>query len=263
MRLLWSRVWLVLCVCVAMMSLQAGADTLRANHPMGELHAFLLLRDDKGAIIGTGDTTNVRVGKAWKTRLTLHFKDGSLDDETAVYAQGATLRLISDHHVQKGPSYPKPMDMTIDVAKQMVTWHEFKDGKDDGVKTDSVKVPADSANGILAIVMQNLPKGTADTKVGYIAATPKPRVVAMAIHPDGQDHFEVGGAQRDALKYRIHIELGGVVGVIAPIIGKAPADLFVWTVPGEVQTFLRLSGQLAVDGPIWSIELSSPTWPRS
>jgi hypothetical protein len=238
----------------------AVAEPLRAINPQGSLHAFLLIRDDSGKIIGTGDDSNVRMGNVWKTRLTLHFNDGSIDDETAVYAQQTTLRLISDHHVQKGPSFSKPMDMTINMTKKTVTWHDVKDGKDE-VKTETMDLPADLCNGLLPLLIQNAPKGMQEMKMGYIAATPKPRVVTMAIHPDGKSGFSLGGARRDAAKYRVHIELGGIVGVVAPIVGKAPPDIYIWVVEGEVPTFLRLNGTLAMDGPIWNLELSSPTWP--
>ena len=37
----------------------------------------------------------------------------SLRDETAVYSQRGVFRLLTDHMVQKGPSFPKPVDMTL------------------------------------------------------------------------------------------------------------------------------------------------------
>jgi hypothetical protein len=238
----------------------AVADPLRATFQQGALHAFLVVRDEGGKIIGIGDVMNVRMGNAWKLRMTLKFNDGSVDDETAVYQQHTTLRLLTDHHIQKGPSYPKPMDMSIDVAKKTVTWHDFKDGKDD-IKTDTMDLPADLCNGLLALVIQDMPKGSTDVKMSYIAATPKPRIVKLAVHPDGQDRFHFGDTTRQAGKFRLHIELGGVVGVIAPIVGKEPPDIYIWVVQGEVPTFLRMNGALFEGAPIWNLELSSPTWP--
>ena len=249
-----------LCAALLLPALVADADPLKAAYQQGAIHGFLVIRDDAGKVIGTGDVLNVRVGKAWKERMTLRFHDGSIDDETAVYMQHTTIHLLSDHHVQKGPSFPKPMDMTVDTGKNTVTWHEVKDGKDE-VKTDTMDLPADVCNGLLPLIMQNFPKGTQELKMGYVVATPKPRVVKLAIHPDGQDRFTVGGGRREAAKYRVHVELGGVAGVVAPIIGKEPPDLYLWVVEGEVPTFLRLNGFLYAGGPILSIDLSSPTWP--
>ena len=252
--------WLMLLAAPLLFVPSGSADPLKAVHQQGALHAFLVVRDEAGKIIGTGDELNIRSGKVWKARLTLRFKDGSVDDETAVYMQHTTLRLVSDHHVQKGPSFPKPMDMTIDMTKKSVMWHEVKDGKDE-VRTDSVDLPADLCNGLLPIIMQNMPRGTTELKMGFIAATPKPRLVKLAIRPDGQDRFTIGGGGREAAKYRVHVELGGIAGVVAPIIGKEPPDLYFWVVEDAVPTFLRLNGFLYQGGPIWSIDLSSPTWP--
>ena len=42
-------------------------------------------------------------------RLVFRFKDGSLSDETAVYSQRGRFRLLTDHVVQKGPSFSKPL----------------------------------------------------------------------------------------------------------------------------------------------------------
>ena len=247
-----------LCVLVGWSA--ACADPLRAIHQQGAVHAFLVVRDESGKVIGTGDELNMRAGNVWKGRLMLHFYDGSLDDETTVYTQHATLRLVSDHHVQKGPSFPQPMDMTIDMAKKSVTWHEVKDGKDE-VKTEAMDLPADLCNGLMPQIMQNIPKGTQELKVGYIAALPKPRIVKLGLHPDGQDPFSLGGAKREAVKYRVHVDLGGIIGLVAPIVGKEPPDLYIWVAAGEVPTFLRLNGFLYLGGPIWSLDLSSPTWP--
>ena len=45
------------------------------------------------------------------------FKDGSRHDETAVFSERQQFRLVRDHLIQKGRSFPRPIDMTIDVAR--------------------------------------------------------------------------------------------------------------------------------------------------
>jgi hypothetical protein len=68
-------------------------------------------------------------GRDVRSRLVFHFRDGSVDDDATVMRQRRTFRVISDHHVQKGPSFPKPLHMSIGAVKSEVTWKEFKDGK--------------------------------------------------------------------------------------------------------------------------------------
>jgi hypothetical protein len=227
----------------------------------GEVHAFLILRDDDGKLLGYADEVNVRAGQAWRSRLTIHFFDGSLADETALYTQGESLHLLTDHLVERGPSFPKPTDLTIETAKGLVTYREMKDGKNE-VKTVAMDLPADLANGIMPMVLQNLPHGKGEVKVGYIVMTPKPRLVRFAIHPEGQTSYKVG-IGRPADHFRIHTEIGGVEGVLAPLVGKVPPDMDAWVSSGEAPTFLKLHAFLFDGGPLWTLQLSSPVWQKN
>ena len=53
---------------------------------------------------------------AGTAKMEIPVKDGSLHDETAVYSQHREFRLLSDHLIQKGPSFPQPLDMTWPMA---------------------------------------------------------------------------------------------------------------------------------------------------
>lgn len=223
---------------------------------------MLLIYTESGKLVGVADDTNVAHGKTWTARLTLRFRDGSVDDDTTVYTQRPDLHVISDHHIQKGPSFPKPMDMTVDTASGQVTYHEVKGGKDE-VKTDHLDVPQDLANGLLGLVVQNFPRGVDEVKVGYIVAAPKPRLVKLAISRDGQVGFTIGGERRKANNFKIHFELGGIARVIAPIIGKEPGDLHIYALGGEAPTFMRLTGELYNGGTVYDLELSGPTWAKN
>ena len=218
------------------------------------------MKTEDGKVIGVGDSVNQQMGRTWRSRLTLRFRDGSVDDDTTVYTQGTTLHVVSDHHVQKGPMFPKPMDSTLNTATRTVTWHEIHDSKDE-VKTETMDLPDDLANGMMPWVLQNLPRGAAETKMSYVVFSPKPRVVKLAIHPDGRSRFRIGYVTKSAQVYRIHVELGGVAGVVAPLIGKAPADMHASVVSDDVPTFLRFNTYLYQDGPTLNIELSGPAWP--
>ena len=77
---------------------------------------------------------------------------------------------------------------------------------------------------------------------------------------EGAGRYLVGGTRRQAVEYNIHVELGGVAGVVAPLIGRQPSDMQIWVADGEVPAFLKLQGALYVKGPIWTMELTSPRW---
>lgn len=223
------------------------------------MHGFLLLRSEDGKLIATGDQIVVAHGNQVRSRLIFHFRDGSIDDEVTTFRQSKTLDLISDHHLQKGPSFPHPLNVQIDVPKGQVTYIEFKDGASEQ-KTEHMDMPDDLANGLVSSVVENLSTSAAESKVSYLTASPKPRIVRLAIKPDGEGHFRVGGGPRLARRFRIHIELGGVAGVIAPMVGKQPTDLTMWVMSGEVPAFLNLEGALYEQGPTWKMELTSPVW---
>ena len=57
------------------------------------------------------------------------------------------------------------------------------------------------------------------------------------------------------------IEIGGLSGVVADLLGKEPPDTHVWILEGEAPAFVKSEGPLSSGGPIWRIELVSPVWP--
>lgn len=238
------------------------ADPIEARHRQGASHGFLLLRSPEGKILAVGDEINVVNGNTVHSHLVFHFRDGSVDDDVTVFRQEKRLELISDHHIQKGPSFPHPIDTTMNVARSEVTWHEIKDGTSQ-VHNDHMDLPPDLANGMLSLVIENFSRQMPEMKVSYIASSPKPRIVKLSIKPDGHERFRVGPVAHEANRFNIHIEIGGVQGVIAPVIGKQPSDIEVWAMDGPVPTFLKMLGAFYDKGPIWTTVLASPEWPTS
>jgi hypothetical protein len=94
-----------------------------------------------------------------------------------------------------------------------------------------------------------------------LVSTPKPRVVKLKIASAGQDSFSVGGVSAQATHYVINIDIGGVAGAAAKVLGKQPPPTHVWIVRNS-PIFLKSEAPLYEDGPIWRIELASPSWPR-
>lgn len=240
---------------------RAASEPVRVRHQEGTLHGFLSLTTEQGQVLASGDLIEVVRGDRVSTRLTFHFKDGSLDDETTVFTQRGVFRLISDHHVQRGPYFPTQLDVNIEVQKgTVITRSKDKDGKDQ-VSTEHMKFPADLYNGLVTPVVKNLRPDAPETKVSMIVSTPKPRVVTLLMRPMGAAPFSVAGSERKGLQYEIKIELGGIVGLIAPVVGKAPPNIYMWIEGGEVPVFLRETGPLFEGGAILGINLIGPGWP--
>jgi hypothetical protein len=249
---------------LAFFALLAGvrAEPIPAAYKQGSLHGFLLLKSQDGKIIAEGDQIDTVRGDEVRSELIFRFRDGSIDDETAYFRQGTTFTLVRDHHVQKGPSFPQPLDLSIDIARGEVTWRTTKDGKTDQ-QSKHMDLPADLANGMVALAIENFPAGTAELKVPYLAADPNPRVVQFSIKRGVEDRVEVGGVSRQAAQFDVHIEIGGVAGAVAPIVGKQPADLSFWTTEGAVPVVIKTEGALYPKGPIWTAVFTSPLWPQN
>jgi hypothetical protein len=233
-----------------------AADPIPVRRSQGTFHGFLVLRTLEGSTLATGDLVQIGHDDRVTSRLTFHFRDGSVDDETTVYSQRKFFQLISDHHIQRGPSFPKPLDMLVDAASGQITTRD-KDGK---TTQDHVDLAPDVCNGLPLVLLLNLDPSAPPSRLSMVAPTSKPRLVHVLLAGEGEDSLTIGGIRHKATNYRIKIELGGVAGVVAPIVGKQPSDIHVWILGGEAPAFVKEEGQFYEGGPIWRIELIAPVF---
>ncbi len=254
------------CRClVAILLLQPGpasAEPIPVRYPEGTVHGFLALRTLDGGLLASGQLTELLHGSEVVSRLVFRFKDGSVDDDTTVFSQRGAFRLISDHHIQKGPTFPHPTNVLINASTGQVTVR-YQDKGREKVQTDHLDLPPDLSNGILLNVLKNISPNTKETKVSYVGADPKPRLVHLSITPHGEETFSVAGARHKATVFVVKVEIGGIAGIIAPLLGKQPADSKVWVVEEGVPAFVRADEALYVGGPIWSIQITGPEWGRA
>ena len=236
-----------------------GAEPVPVRHPQGTFHGFLALKTLEGKTIAVGDLIQVVDGKHMKSRLVFHFRDGSLDDETAIFTQHKSLELISDHHVERGPSFPKPLDMFLDVAAGKVTSRD----EHGAIVEEHFDLTPDLCNGLIIPLLLNLNPAAPPVRLPMMAGTPKPRLVHVLFMPEGKEQFLIGGVRREATNYCLRFELGGIAGVVAPILGKQPADIHVLVLDGEAPALVRGEGQFYENGPIWRIEIIAPAFPRA
>ena len=246
--------------------LWAGAlpgQTVAVRHAEGSLRGFLILRTLDGTPLADGDLIQTVRGDRVTTRLVFHFKDGSIHDETAVYSQRQRFRLITNHLVQKGPIFPQPLDMSIDGSSGRVTVRYTDDKGKQKVEAERLDLPPDLANGLIPTLLKNVQTGAPPKTVSFVAATPKPRLVKLAITAAGDEPFSTGGAAHKATHYVLKVEIGGISGLLAPLLGKQPPDSHVWILGGEAPAFVKAEQPLYLGGPLWRIELVSPVWPRA
>jgi hypothetical protein len=225
------------------------------------LRGFLVVRSADDKLLADGDVTQTVRGDRVTTRLTFRFKDGSTHEESTVYSQRERLSLISYHLVQKGPSFPQSLDMSVEGTGKVAVRYQDERGQAQN-DVDNFAVPSDLANGLVAKLLMNARPDAMPTSFSLMAATPKPRMVKLLVTPAGHERFTIGGAPREAMHYVLKVEIGGVAGVIAPIVRKQPPDSHVWIATGDVPAFVKAEQPFYAGGPLWRIELASPAWPK-
>lgn len=237
----------------------AVAEPVRARFSEGLVHGFLVLRDEAGTVIAGGDLIQIAHGNRVTSRLVFRFRDGSLHDETTVFLQRGTFRLVSDRLVQKGPAFPRPLEMFVEAAKSRVVVHYTNEAGEEKVESEHLDNVSDVSNGLLLIILKNVTPSTLPKSLSFVAATPKPRLVKLKIQLGGVNDFTTGGTRRRARHYVVKVDLGGLTGAFAKLTGKQPPDSHVWILAGEAPAFVESRQPLYAGGPLWTIQLVSPT----
>ena len=240
------------------------AAPVEVKHWEGVAHGFLALRTLEGVPLAEGDlietTAPTSGGNRVTTRLTLRFKDGSVHDETTVYAQRKTFQFVSNHVVQKGPAFKRPIESTIDRERQVTVRYSDEDGKEKQSRGTPRPATRPRQRDDHRDAQEHLPSDAEDDRV------------------DGRDHAEAAageagahprrtgalldrrlGAQGHAL--RVKVKVPGVTGAVASLLGKIPPDSHIWLLAGEAPTFVKAELPLFPEGPVWRLELVSPVWP--
>jgi hypothetical protein len=237
-----------------------AAEAVVVRYPEGVAHGFLVLRTLDGKPIADGESTQVAQGDRVTNRMSFKFADGSIYDQTTVFSQNRTFHLVSDHVLQKGPSFERSMETAIDTASGQVTVRYNEHGEEK-VLIKRLQLPPDVSNGMLFAVLKNARRNV-PTTVSYVAATPKPRIVNLEFIPQGQEPFSIGRYAHKAIRYAVKIKISGLAGAVAVLLGKKPPNIQAWVLAKDAPALLRWDGPLNTDGPVWRMELATPAvWP--
>jgi hypothetical protein len=259
-----SRILGILLASTCLFSgIAASASPVAVRYKEGMVHGFLVLSTLDGVTIAAGDATQITRGDQVTTQVAFRFKDGSRQEETTVFSQRGSFRLISYHMVQKGPSFKNASDLSVTCATGQVTVRYTDDDGKEKVANEHLKLPPDLGNGLIPTLLMNIQDGTPQIEVPMVVAAPKPRLVKVVVSAQGTDPFSLGGFSREAVHYVAKIDLGGVAGVVAPIVGKQPPDSQIWILRGEAPVVLRSETLSYMGGPMWRMELASPVWPQA
>ena len=110
-------------------------------------------------------------------------------------------------------------------------------------------------------------KETADAFVACgparVWSGPVATLCAAMVTSVGEERFSLRASTRHATHYVVKIDIGGVAGLLATLLGKQPPDSHVWILGGEAAAFVKAEGPSYLGGPVWHTELASPSWPPS
>ena len=238
----------------------AAAEPIAVRHIQLPRHEFMVARSETGKIMARVEFTETVQGDEVTMRLTYHFLDGSLDDETTTYRQQGTVRLVRNHHIQNGPFFAKPVDFAVEAATGIATSRTADKSGKVHVETEHIDLPDDLANGFVGTVLLNVSPKTAPFRMGILAPVFGGRLIRILISPEGEQPFQKAGQTVKATVFRIHPELGGFLGMIARLLNLQPKDVMVWVLEGETPAVMRIVGQLGGSGPVLSSELEGTSF---
>ena len=220
----------------------------------------MVARSETGKIIARVEFTEDVQGNEVTMRLTYRFVDGSIDDETTTYTQQDTFRLVRYHHIQQGPFFAKPIDFAVEAATGIATSRTADKNVKIQIESEHIDLPDDLANGFVGTLLLNVPPNTTPFRVGILAPVFGGRLIRILISPEGEHPFQKAGQTFKATLFRIHPELGGMLGAIAKLLGLQPKDVMVWVLEGETPAVMRVVGQLGGSGPVLSSELEGTSF---
>jgi hypothetical protein len=239
----------------------ANAAPVAVQFLEGVAHGYFLVRSLVGEKIGQGELTQVlREENLVESHVVIRFKDGSLYDEKVAFSQQRVFTMIRYHLIQRGPSFPDQIDVSIDrgTAEYKVRSQARKDGKEE-VLTGHFDLPNDVYNGMLVVVLKNLLK-EANATVNFLAFTPSPEAIQLQLRFIGEQTVHVGDLSRKAKQYVFKPQIGKLRQFFGRLTGKLPADFHYdcWILTDEVPGFVAFEGPLQLMGPSVRIELVSP-----
>jgi len=262
-----ARVGLAVLMALAALAYSsADAAPVAVRFPEGVTHGFLFVRSLAGEIIGQGEMTQVvKEGDLVESQLVFRFKDGSLHDEKVAFSQQRVFTLIRYRLVQRGPSFPDQLDISIDrgTAQYTVRSQAGTQGKEE-VLSGQVDLPKDVYNGMLITVSKNLQKGVDET-VSVLAFTPAPQIVNVQLRVIDEQSLHIGDLSSKVTQYVFTPQIGMIRELFGKAIGKLPAQFHYncWILIDAAPSFVQFEGPLQLMGSIVRIGLMSPRLPAT
>ncbi len=225
----------------------------------GMAHGFLELETAAGVFLSHGELLQVPRSGTIESRM-VFFLPNSVFEESVTFTQRDVFTMLSYHLVQRGPAFAEDLDATLARSgAYVVKTRSHKDGEEKKYE-GTLKLPPDTYNGMIITIAKNLPADGGAT-VHVVAFTPKPYIVEAELVRTGPEHVLLGRHEEVTSHVVVKPRLGTLLKVVAALKGQSPPDSHVWVVTDQVPAFVRFEGPM-FSGPVWRVNLTSPTWPQ-
>jgi hypothetical protein len=121
---------------------------MEVRYPEGLSQGFVTLSSLDGKTLGEGELSQLTTGLVRvESRLAIALKDGSLHEETVSFSQKQRFRLLSYRLLQRGPSFPHHLEVSLDMETGTYTMHRAESTEEPVVSTGHLDLPIDTYNG--------------------------------------------------------------------------------------------------------------------
>src|SRR5713101_6970206 len=112
-----SKPFPTILICTALLHPAAlPAAPVAVRHTEGLIHGFLVLSTMDGSRLAQGDLIQFSANNRVTNQLVFKFKDGSVRDETVVFSQRGTFKLLTYHLMQKGPAFQPDTEVSFNSS---------------------------------------------------------------------------------------------------------------------------------------------------
>lgn len=225
----------------------------------GTVHGFLELHTATGTLLAHGDLLQRITDSGVESRMVFHFPT-SIFEERVTFTQAGVFRMRDYHLVQRGPAFAQDLDVSLSGSGAYVVGTVSHTDSSTKRYAGTLDLPPDTYNGMVITLAKNLPPG-GDRTVHIVAFTPAPRIIELELVSGDTGHVLLGAHEETVTHIAVKPKLGALVRLFAIFEGRSPPNSDAWIVTDEVPAFVRFQGPL-YSGPVWRIDLASPTWPR-
>lgn len=238
---------------LALSLLLAAPGPIAVRFPPGTLHGFPSLSDGAGNVIADGELVQTLDGGTLKVRLRWSFRDGRTAIEEDDFEASARL-------VQRRFSWAESRDgveqrrFEADLVKRRaVATRLDAEGKErrDEAKLDLPPGGAFAGYGTALAVSQLGLAAGATAELGFVAFTPKPRLVILQVRRDGEEAIVAAGREIPCDRFTLHPEVGWLVRLVAH-----PKDAHLWFTHASPPALVRAAQNLAAkDDPVVVVDV--------